>query len=132
MCWFRYGNSDAPRLEQGRPAGGAATVRVDGLGLVDAALCPHMTTEPFRWSEVEAMMRRTPGVCIALDDRCAVEVLGDRYRILGLRGDQRGYRVTSQGSAPLDTVLLSRDGEPAPEVDDGFRPLRGLTWPVPS
>ncbi|MBA3937732.1 MAG: Type 1 glutamine amidotransferase-like domain-containing protein, partial [Planctomycetes bacterium] len=33
LCWFRFGNSDAPMLE-GRS--GIRTMRVDGLGLVDA------------------------------------------------------------------------------------------------
>jgi dipeptidase E len=82
LCWFRYGNSDAPIIEGSATS---KTMRVDGLGLVDAALCPHLVSEPFRRDEFSAMMETTPTVGIGLHDHCALQVHGDRYRLLATR-----------------------------------------------
>ena len=38
-------------------------------------------------------MRTTAGVAIALEDCAAIEILDDRYRILGSRRGARAYRV---------------------------------------
>lgn len=98
MCWFRFGNSDAPVIE-GHAAPGRKTLRVDGLGLVDAALCPHMSSEPYRWEEFPEMMRTTPGVGLGLDDGVAIEIVGARYRILAAAGGVAAHRVFWRGGA---------------------------------
>lgn len=79
ICWFQYGNSDAPLFE-GRTD--IRTCRIDGLGFVDAAACPHTTREEHRLAEFEAMMRDTPGVGLGLDDLCGLQIEDSKYRVL--------------------------------------------------
>jgi dipeptidase E len=79
ICWFRHGNSDAPLSEGSRHL---KTMRIDGLDLAPIALCPHTKEESFRLADFRAMMRQTPGPGIGLDDRCAIHVRGDHFRIV--------------------------------------------------
>jgi dipeptidase E len=113
MCWFRHGNSDAPRLE-----GDATrrTMRVDGLGLVDAALCPHLTSEAFRRDEFGAMLADLPVVGIGLEDHGALQVDGDRCRFLATRAGPCAERFVRHGGGVRREPLVAGD----------YRPLAGL------
>jgi dipeptidase E len=104
LCWFRYGNSDAPLLE-----GDATrrTMRIDGLGLVDAALCPHLTSEAFRRDEFSAMMADTPTVGIGLEDHGALQVHGDRYRLLATRDGACAQRFARRGGEVRSDPLFA-------------------------
>lgn len=91
ICWGRYGNSDFALTEGlGRP-----TMRMEGLGFLPIAMCPHMDSESVRIQDFQDMMRDTPGVGVGLDDCCALQVDGDRYRILSSREGARGHLVTA-------------------------------------
>jgi dipeptidase E len=119
LCWFRHGNSDAPLIE-GRS--GLKTMRIDGLGLVEAALCPHLTREGFRHGEFTAMMMGTPGVGIGLDDSCAMQIQGGSYRILCAGAQGQGHRFARVGGVIRVTAL---------PPSTGYRPLSGLLAPDP-
>lgn len=79
ICWFKHGNSDAPLFE-GRTD--VRTCRIDGLGFVDAAACPHTVREDHRLDELREMMRDTPGVGLGLDDLCGLQIADSKYRVL--------------------------------------------------
>jgi hypothetical protein len=79
ICWFRFGNSDSPMIEGSSKN---KTMRLEGLDLVPLALCPHTLREEYRLEGFRKMMRSTPGIGIGLDDLCALQVRGDRYRIV--------------------------------------------------
>jgi len=90
ICWFRQGNSDSRKFSN---PDDDSLIRVSGLGLVDALLCPHYDVEANRERSLENMMRRTPGVAIALENCTAIQIVDDRYRILSTRRGKQAYRV---------------------------------------
>jgi len=113
LCWFRYGNSDAPIIEGGTDG---KTVRIDGLGLVDAALCPHMVSEPYRSNEFSKMMASTPVVGIGLDDNCALQVFGDSYRLVCWGNAGRAHRYVRTGSSIRVDILHPSGYQPLSEL----------------
>ncbi|MGV3617554.1 MAG: Type 1 glutamine amidotransferase-like domain-containing protein [Fimbriimonas sp.] len=114
ICWFRVANSDWPRYEQ---IPGVNTARLDGLGIVDLAVCPHTRDEGFRLAEFKAMMADIPGAGVGLDDECAIQIRGEEYRILASQPDAQAHLLFSEGGA----VRYA----PIPPHDD-FRPLENL------
>jgi dipeptidase E len=80
ICWFRYGSSDARRF-QGH-AGNVSYMRVSGLGMIRLTVSPHHIREKSRSGGLERMMRRTPGVALALDDNAAIFIEDGYYRIV--------------------------------------------------
>ncbi|HEY0868538.1 MAG TPA: Type 1 glutamine amidotransferase-like domain-containing protein [Fimbriimonas sp.] len=90
LCWFQAGNSDWPQFE-GIPD--VLTAKVDCLGFVDLVLCPHASREPFRLGDFREMMRSEPGVGVALDDNCAIQIRGEEYRILASQPGAVAHRV---------------------------------------
>lgn len=82
IAWFRYGTSDSRRFMRNRK-GTVTLMRVSALDLLPFLVSPHHIHEKtLRESGIKAIMRRTPGVALALDDNAAILVQGDRYKIL--------------------------------------------------
>ena len=113
ICWFRYGSSDSRKFANPD----ASLIRMRGLGLVNAALCPHYDVEESRKPDLKAMMLKTPGVAIALDNCSAIEIVGDWYRVLTCRAGAKAYRV----------YWSAGEYHEEPLADDGARrPLSAL------
>lgn len=93
ICWFRQGNSDSRKFRNPQ----AGLIKVTGLGFLDALVCPHYDVEKDRKPQLKRMMRQTPGVAIALDNCAALQVAGDRYRVLTSKPKARVYKVFWQG-----------------------------------
>jgi dipeptidase E len=89
ICWFRQGNSDSRKYKNPK----AGLIKVTGLGLVDAMVCPHYDVEKDREPELKQMMMNTRGVAIALDNCAALEVVGNQYRLLTCKPLAEGYKV---------------------------------------
>lgn len=89
ICWFKHGNSDSRKFVKPE----ASLIRVSGLGLIDALHCPHYDTEPERKPELKKMMKKTPGVSIAVDECCAVEIVDDEYRIICTKPTANVYKT---------------------------------------
>lgn len=89
ICWFRWGNSDSRRFANPN----ADLIKVSGLGLISALHCPHYDFEKDRKPDLKKMMRKTSGVAIAIDNCCAVEVIDDKYRIIGSKMSANAYKV---------------------------------------
>jgi dipeptidase E len=89
ICWFKYGNSDSRKLANPD----APSTRVRGLGLIDALLCPHYNDKHNEKDELKKMMLRTPGVAVALDSCCAIEIVEKRYRIMASKKGANAYRL---------------------------------------
>jgi dipeptidase E len=103
ICWARYGNSDAALTEDlGKP-----TMRIDCLGLLPIALCPHMSSEPFRLNDFKEMMRATPGVGIGLDDCCALEAVDGTYQILTCQPGAVAHHLTADAYRILNAGEFS-------------------------
>ena len=77
-CWFKYGSSDSRKFSD--PSAGLIKIR--GLNFINALYCPHYNSEEDRKPHLRELMRKTPGVAVAIDNCCAIEILQDKYRII--------------------------------------------------
>lgn len=89
ICWFKYGNSDSRKIKN--PS--ASLIKVSGLNLIPALLCPHYDFEKDRKPDLKKMMRKTAGVAIALDNCCAIEIVDKQYRIIASKDSANAYKV---------------------------------------
>ena len=89
ICWFKYGLSDSRKYRNQK----ANLIRVSGLNLIKALHTPHYHFEPKRIKGLKKITRKTTGVAIAIDNCCALEVVGDQYRILKTRASAYAYKV---------------------------------------
>jgi len=106
ICWFRQGNSDSRRFRNPQ----APLIKVTGLGFLDALACPHYDVERDRKPQLRQMMRKTPGVAIALDNCAALEVVGTRCRALASRSGAGVYRVFWEGGEYRQERLKPQKG----------------------
>lgn len=129
ICWFQYGNSDAPQIER-TSMNESNTVRVEGLGLIPGTCCPHMKSEPYRWREFERMVIDMPSPYIALDDFSAIEISGAYFRALSTHPEHAVYRlVCHQGQMvkeKLPCLQISQSDQTALLTDAGFQPIHIL------
>lgn len=114
ICWFRFGNSDSRKFSN---PDDNTLIRVSGLNFVNALCCPHYDAESHRQPALKGMMKKTPGVAIALDNCAAIEIDTDHCRIITGRRDASAYRVCwSEGRYYKDK--LGKDWQPlAPLLD---------------
>ena len=113
ICWFRWGNSDSRKFHN--PA--ANLIRVTGLNWINALYCPHFDVEKSRRPELIKMMMRTPGVALAFDNCCAIEIIDDKYRILSSKPLAKAYQVFWRAGKYYEDLI------PQEKV---FRPLEEL------
>jgi dipeptidase E len=101
ICWFRQGNSDSRKFLNPQ----AQLIKVTGLGFIDALACPHYDVEKDRKPELKEMMKKTPGVAIAIDNCAALEVVGDKYRVLHSKPKASVYKVYWSGGKCFEAKL---------------------------
>ena len=90
LCWFREGNSDSRIFSD---ANDLTLIKVKGLNFVDALVCPHYDVEKHRQPGLRAMMKKTRGVAIALDNCTAIEIVDNQYRILASAKRKHAYKI---------------------------------------
>ncbi|MFA4930604.1 MAG: peptidase E [Patescibacteria group bacterium] len=89
ICWFEYGNSDSVKSVNKK----AQLIRVRGLGMIPASHCPHYDFEKDRRIGIKKMMAKTPGVAICIDNRAAIEIVDNQYRIITDIKNVSAYKV---------------------------------------
>jgi len=89
ICWFKYGNSDSRKFSNPN----ADLIKVKGLGLINALHCPHYDVEAYRKDDLKKMMEKTPGVAIAMDNCCAIEIIDDKFRIINSKKLANAYKI---------------------------------------
>ena len=89
ICWFRWGNSDSRRFTNPD----ADLIRVTGLGLINALYCPHYDVEKDRKPDLKKLMYKVPGIAIAVDNCCAIEVIDNKYRIISSKPSANAYKI---------------------------------------
>jgi len=89
ICWFKYGCSDSKKFNNPK----ANLIKIKGLGMVNALHCPHYDFEPYRKIELKKMIKRAPGVAIAIDNCCAIEIINDKYRIITSKKSANAYKI---------------------------------------
>jgi dipeptidase E len=113
ICWFRYGNAYYRRQKGQKYTG----TRIRGIGLVNATFSPHNLRENHRLKDLKKIMRRTPGVGLAVDDFAAIEINGDQFRILKSRRHATVKRVYySKGKLIQEQMTVSRKPRPLKEL----------------
>jgi len=105
ICWFAHGHSDSMRHYGHKPW---AYIRVRGLGLINATVCPHYHGEK-RERDFRRMILRRGGIGLALDDHCALEVIGGKYRVIRSKRQAMAYRFYKQDGRLIREVLEPSD-----------------------
>jgi dipeptidase E len=89
ICWFKFGSSDSRRFTNPH----ADLIKVSGLGMIPTLFCPHYDVEADRKEDLKELMKKTPGVAVAVDNCCAIEIVDDRYRIIDSKSSANAYKV---------------------------------------
>jgi dipeptidase E len=113
ICWFRWGNSDSRKFHN--PS--ANLIKVSGLNWINALYCPHYDFEQDRRPQLFKMMMKTPGVALAFDNCCAIEIINGKYRILSAKPSANAYQVYRRAGAIQEKVIPQ---------EKTFRPLEQL------
>ncbi len=113
ICWFRWGNSDS-RIIAGTSQ---ELIRVSGLDLVHALFCPHFDAEVQRHENLKRMMLNTPGIAVAVDNCCAIEIIDGKYRIISTNPHANAYRLFWESGYYVKQVIAK---------DRQFKPLNML------
>jgi dipeptidase E len=98
ICWFDSGHSDSMSFYNPRKW---TYINVKGLGIIAGTHCPHynsMTLGVPRRKHFRAMIRKTGGIGIAIENNCAIEFIDGRfYRVISSKSYARAYRVYKSG-----------------------------------
>ncbi len=113
LCWFAWGHSDSMSFYH---PDDWEYIRVECLGLLPFTACPHYDGEG-RDMSFRRMIARDAGVGIALDDRAALEVIDDQFRVMTSRDGAGAYRVERVRGRTVQTSI---------PVQPTFRPLDEL------
>jgi dipeptidase E len=94
MCWFDSGHSDSMKFYNPKEW---KYINVKGIGIVKGIFCPHFNGQSFgksRKEHFEKMIKKNGGVGIAIDNKCAIEIIDDKYfKIISSAADASAYRV---------------------------------------
>ena len=113
ICWFEAGLSDSDKLD-GKPDW--KPVWVSGLGFIPLLHSPHLDSEKWREEELANCLKtgELKKPVLALEDNCAIEIVGNEYRILSsrpgpsayfYRGQSRVKLIPTQDFLPLSQLL---------------------------
>jgi dipeptidase E len=113
LCWFKGGISDSLRFTN--PS--AKLIKITGLGFINALHSPHYDTEKYRRPALKKIMKNNSGVAIAIDNCCAVEFVGDTYRVISSKPKANAYKVYWKGGKYYEEIIPK---------DKNFKPLLEL------
>ena len=81
ICWFKYGLSDSRKFVGNND--NFAFMRVSGLGIIPCTVSPHHVREKEkREPGLAAIMHKTSGVGLAIDDNAAILIQNNEYKVL--------------------------------------------------
>lgn len=91
ICWFSYGHSDS-RMFTSKKGVSWPFINVKGLGLLNFTFCPHYHYEK-REKDFARLIMRDGGIGLAVDNRAAIEIVDDKFRILKINPRGKAYLV---------------------------------------
>ena len=113
ICWFDWGHSDSMAFYDEDDWN---YVRVAGMGLIKGLACPHYDSDTKgvpRRADFHGMMLKHSDPGIAIDNRCALAVLDDTYRVISATETAGAYRLTKdRGSVIEEPIAQSENWEP--------------------
>lgn len=114
ICWYNFGNSDSVKYRSGKEI----MIKVSGLGLINAAVCPHFDTDPAEAPNFERQMKtiyNQVGIC--LDDCSAIEIVDDEYRVITSKATANAYRAFwKKGKYILEKIDKTKEFRPLSEL----------------
>lgn len=81
ICWFKYGVSDSRKFTKNNDD--FTFMRISGLGIIPCTVSPHHVREKKkREPGLAAIMRKTSGIGLAIDDNAAIVVQEGAYKVI--------------------------------------------------
>ena len=68
-------------------------IRLTGLGFITATHSPHYDVEKDRRAGLKKVMRKTPGIALAIDNCAAIEFVNDTYRLITSKPRAKAYKT---------------------------------------
>jgi dipeptidase E len=113
ICWFDWGHSDSMAFYDEDDWN---YVRVAGMGLIKGLACPHYDSDikgVARRADFHKMMLKHSNSGIAIDNRCALVVVGEKYRVISATDTAGAYKLTKRGGSVVEEpIASSEDWEP--------------------
>ena len=113
ICWFSWGHSASMAFYQ---PDRWRYVRVKGMGLIDALVCPHFDGEAAgveRRLNFQQMVQKHSDVGIAIEDNCAIEVVGDSYKVITSKAGAGAYKLLNRrGEFSIGRIVQREEHEP--------------------
>ena len=113
ICWFDSGHSDSRSFYNPKKW---QYINVSGLGFIKGINCPHYNSATLgipRKKHFQAMIEKIGGLGIAIDNGCAVEFIGDKYRVIAAKKNAKAYRVFKRnGQAVSEEIQAKKELAP--------------------
>ncbi len=96
ICWFEAGHSDSMSFYNPKKW---KYIKVGGLGFFKGIFCPHYDSNTLslpRKTYFQKMIQKTGGIGIAVDEKCALEFIDGKYRVINSKKSAGAYRVYKQ------------------------------------
>ena len=96
ISWFSWGHSASMAYYN---SVNWRYMRVRGMGLIDALVCPHFDGEidgVERRQSFEEMVQKHSDVGIAIEDNCAIEVVDEMYRVITSRAGAKAFKLSNR------------------------------------
>lgn len=106
ICWFRQGNSDSRKFKDET---NKTLIKVTGLNYADLLMCPHYDVEKHRQPSLKAMMKKTKGIAIGVENNAALHIKDDQYRILASKRNKKAYLIYWKGGEYVKQALKPSD-----------------------
>lgn len=113
ICWFSFGFSDSAKFSKN---GKWNFMKVRGLNFIRAVFCPHYHKES-REEGFKKLIKRYGGIGIALDNNTALEIIDEKFRVIGSQKKTHAYRVYKKNKEIITEEL---------KKESGFQPLSFL------
>lgn len=104
LCWWRY-YFENNNTENFQVDGFNDYIEVECLELLDLIICPHYNLQGYS-EKLEVMVEAYDLLGIGLDNNCAIEFIGDRYRIISSSDDANAYRAYKKGTKIYKDVII--------------------------
>ena len=102
ICWFKSGSCDSLKFG---PLKNAKFIKLKGLDLIDLIVCPHYDSKKSRRSSFKKMIKTQRETGIALESCSALEIIGDKYRIIKSSKRAKTYLLYKKNGKVEEKVL---------------------------
>lgn len=106
ICWFEYGVGD----ERKEGTDQATLATIEGLGLISGGHCPHYGEESYTRENIAELTRNRTTPMIALENACALEVVGDEYRIIRSNQTANAYKMFWKNEDLVERLIEKKEG----------------------